>query len=452
MQNRNKKADFLGEEKISKLIVKLSLPATIGMMVMVLYNVVDTIFVGRLVGAMAIAGISVVLPITMLISTIGMAIGIGGSSIISRALGSNNIVLANQTFGNLISLTIIISIAVLIPGYFFADKILFVFGAQGEIIPFAKSYFLIVLAGTPFLGFLMMSNNVIRSEGNAKKAMFVMLTSAFLNILFDFLFMYVFRWGIEGAAYATILSQILTSIYVIFYFARGKSALRYKRSDLVIVPKIVKETSAIGVTTLARHGANSVLAAILNHSLFTYGGEISVAVFGVINRVLMFSFFPLIGLVQGFLPIVGYNYGAKKFERLQTTLKLFGIYTLIVSVVGFFALYFFSENIIAIFSTDNELIAQGDHALQIIILSFSLIGLQMLGSSYYQAIGKALPALMLTLTRQFFCMIPFVLILPKYFGLDGIWYSFPLADAVSFTITLFFMLKIWRQNSNLITK
>ena len=440
MAELKKHTGELGTVSIGKLLTKLSIPATIGMMVMVLYNVVDTIFVARYVGTMAIGGLAIVMPITMLISAIGMALGVGGSSLISRYLGSNDSDRANTVFGNLLMLTLTFTISFSILGYIFPDAVLKLFGAEGEILPYAKEYYMIVLAGTPFLGLSMAANNIIRSEGNARMSMIVMLVSSVVNVVLDYIFIINFDWGIAGAAWATLISQIITFVFIAYYFlGSGKSSLNVKWHNLKLDIERVKEVLAIGSSSFARQGSASVMAIIINNSLMYYGAESDVAIYGILNKVMMMSIFPMIGLVQGFLPILSFNYGAKDFARVKEVMKTSFITSFLLGFIGLFIMGAFPEGVFRIFTTDQELILEGSKFLVIVIIVIPLIGIQMLGASFFQAIGLARPALLLTLARQVFFLIPLVLILPKFFGIYGIWYAFPISDISSTILTLIYL-------------
>lgn len=430
----------LEKEKINKVLLKLSVPAATGLFVMVLYNIVDTIFIGQGVGSLGIAGLAIVMPIQMLIGTMGQAIGIGGASIISRNLGERNFNKVNRTFGNLISLVVLLSLFFVPLSYFYTDQVLYIFGAQSNILPFAKDYFLIVLLGTPFLSFLMMSNNVIRAEGNAKTPMYSMILSALLNTILDPIFIFSLDMGIKGAALATVISQFFAFVFVLRFYFSGHSIMRVKLKDFSLDLSIVKEVSFLGASTIARQGAQSILSAILNHSLFVYGGELSVAVWGVLDRIIRLTIFPIIGLIQGSLVIIGFNYGAKKFRRVYDTLKISNNWAIIILIIGFSIIMVFAKTIISVFSNDPVLIEKGAHAARLVFMLMPLWGFQMIGASYFQAIGKALPAFVLTLSRQMLFLIPLVLVMPMFFGLDGLWYSFPISDLVSAVVTILFLL------------
>lgn len=434
------RAKDLGSESIGKLLIRLSVPATTGMIVMALYNLVDTIFVGRGVGALAIGGLSIVMPIQMLIFSSTQTLGMGGASLISRSLGANDHSRADLTFGNLISMTFLLGAGVLLAGYLFPKGILFLFGAQGEILPYARDYFMIILLGTPFLSYAMVFNNILRAEGNAKTAMLTMIIAAVINMILDPIFIFGFHWGVKGAAWASVISQFITFLYLIWHFGSGKSALRFRRRDLKLNLPVVKEVLAVGASSLGRHGAGSILAAILNHILYAYGGPFAVAVYGIINRVLRVVFMPLIGLVQGFLPICGYNYGAHNYHRVWALLKVAVRWITEISIVLYILLMIFTRSVIGVFTTNQEVIDMGVYAFRLIILLTPIVGFQLISASYFQAIGKALPSFILAISRQILLLLPLLLILPKFWGLNGVWFSFPLSDSAAVLITL---IMIW---------
>jgi len=440
----------LGSMSIGKLLTKLSFPATIGMMVMVLYNVVDTIFVAKYVGTMAIGGLAIVMPITMLISATGMALGVGGSSLISRYLGANDNEKANNVFGNLLMLTITFTISFSVLGYIFPDFVLRLFGAEGHILPYAKEYYLIVLAGTPFLGLSMAANNIIRSEGNARMSMIVMLVSSIINVVLDYIFIITLNWGIAGAAWATLISQIITFIFITYYFVgSGNSSLTMKMQNLKLDIEPIKEVLALGSSSFARQGSASIVAILINNSLMYYGAESDVAIYGILNKVMMMSIFPMIGLVQGFLPILSFNYGAKDFSRVKRVMNLSFTASFFLGLIGLFVMAVFPTQVFQIFTKDQELITQGGKFLVIVIIVIPLVGIQMLGASFFQAIGMAKPALMLTLARQVFFLIPLVFILPRFFGIYGIWYAFPVSDISATILTLIYLLPEYRKIKSL---
>lgn len=435
----NKTTSNFGTERISKLLLKQAIPASIGVLVMSLNMIVDTIFVGRWISVMAIAAITVVLPIAFLISSIGMGIGIGGSSIISRALGKGNTNKAFKVFGNQISLTVFLSVLFVAIGTFFCFPILQLFGAKGAILTPATDYFHVILWGVPFLAFAMMGNPVARAVGKPNYAMFTLIVPAFANIILDVIFIKFMDMGMYGAGLATSISYAVSGLFILWFFLS-------KNTELKIIPKyfsidfsILKEIIALGGITIIRQGTISVLIIILNYTLFKYGGEISIAVYGVINRVMLFSLFPVLGVTQGFLPIAGFNYGANNTERVKESIKIAITFGSAIATLIFIVIMIFPTELVSLFTDNNNLINLTSSALIITFLATPVITIQLIGSAYFQAAGKALPALLLTLLKQGFFLIPLVYILPKFFGINGVWMSFPIADVLATLVTYLYL-------------
>ena len=441
-------ADTLGTQKISTLLIKQALPASIGILVMSLNMIVDTIFVGQWIGSLAIAAITVVLPIVFLISSLGMGIGIGGSSIISRALGAKAAEKAYLTFGNQIFLTLVLSILFVLVGILFNEPLLLLFGANGDILVPATSYFNVVLYGVPFLAFAMMGNPVIRAEGKPKFAMYAMIIPAISNILLDIVFIKFLGLGMFGAGLATSISYAACGLFIFGFFLSKKSELSILAKNFILSFSIVKEIVQLGGVTVARQGTISVLMIVLNATLFTYGGENAIAVYGIINRVMMFALFPVLGVTQGFLPIAGYNIGAKNNDRVRKVIKMAIIYGSAVASLIFLGIICFPEAIARLFTSDVALIDETPKALLYVFLATPVVTAQLIGSAYFQAAGKALPALVLTLLKQGVFLIPLVYILPKFFGLNGVWFSFPVADVLATLVTLLFLRSEVRKHLN----
>ena len=438
----------LGSEKINVLLVKQSIPAAIGILVLSIYNIVDTIFVGNFVGPLGIAAVTVVMPLSFLISSVGMAIGIGGGSMISRALGSSKTEKAHLTFGNMTGMTLTAAALFVVFSTYFIEEVLTLFGGKGEILALAREYFGILLIGIPFLAWAMMSNNVIRAEGKPKFAMLVMMIPAISNIILDAIFIAGFGWGIMGAAWATTISYIFSAIYAFGFFVMKKSELHVERKHFRIDLRIAWEIVSLGGVTLARQGTISLLILILNNTLFRLGGELSIAVYGIISRMMMFTLFPVMGLVQGFIPIAGYNYGAEYWVRVKNVVKIAIRYGVILSTIIFITIMLGSDFIVRIFSGDISILNDTPPALRIAFLATPLIAVQLIGSAYFQAIGKPGPALILSLSKQGFFLIPLVLILPVFMGINGVWYSFPIADLLSTLVTWLFLRNEIRRRLN----
>lgn len=433
------RSELLGTEPIGKLLVKQSVPAAIGILVMSLNIVVDTVFIGNWIGSIGIAAINVVLPISFFISALGMAIGIGGSSIISRALGSGNKRKALKTFGNQITLTIILTTIMAGLGITFSDSLIPAFGGKGDIFSYAKSYYMIILYGVPLLALNMMGNNVIRAEGKPKFAMHAMIISSVANLVLDYVFIFEFGWGMAGAAWATFASYGSGLAYILYFFLSRNSELKINWTHLGLDVSILKEMSALGLVTLARQAIVSVTYLLMNNILFDFGGESSVAAYGIIGRMLMFALFPVLGITQGFLPIAGFNYGAHQFERVKESIYKAIFYAGLLALVVFAVMMFFPQLIITIFTDEPEILSSTPKYMRYVFAATPIIAIQLIGSAYFQAIGKALPALLLTLTRQGFFFIPLLFILPSFLGEMGVWISFPVADFLSTIVTAYFL-------------
>ncbi|WP_107040216.1 MATE family efflux transporter [Brumimicrobium mesophilum] len=431
-----KSTEKFGTAPLGKLLAEQAIPASVGILTMSIYAIIDTIYVGQFVGPEGIGAITVVLPITFLISSIGMAIGVGGSSVLSRALGNNKLKKAFKTFGNQVLMTLVLAIFFVVLGSLFIDEIIHAFGGMGDVEAPAIEYFGIVLLGVPFLAWAMMSINVIRAEGHPRVAMYAMIVPAIINLILDPIFIIALDMGIKGAAWATTISYIGSAAFTLRHFVYGKSVLKISFDNCKPSFPIIKEIASLGSVTLARQGVISVLAVVLNNSLFFYGGEQGLSVYGIINRVLMFANFPVLGITQGFVPIVGYNFGARLKERVQQILKISIGWASGISVLLFILLMIFASSISELFTSDLELIRETTPVIRTVFLATPLLAVSLIISAYFQAIGKAGPALFLALTKQGIFLIPLVLLLPLYFGLNGIWMAFPIADfgaaAVSF--------------------
>tara|TARA_R110002020_G_scaffold122487_6_gene277931 strand:- start:60282 stop:61685 length:1404 start_codon:yes stop_codon:yes gene_type:complete len=443
----------LGTEPIGKLLIKQAVPASIGILVMSLNVLVDSIFVGNWIGSIAIAAINVVLPVSFFIGALGMSIGIGGSSIISRALGGNDREKAIRVFGNQVTLTFLISVSMVILGLFFMDTLIPAFGGKGDIFGPAKVYYTIVLYGVPFLAFCMMGNTVIRAEGKPKFAMVAMIIPSVGNLLMDYIFIYVFDWGMAGAAWATTIGYVMCFGYVLYFFLSKNSELKISWSHFGLERRLLSEIGSLGFVTMARQAVVSIIYLIMNNVLYNLGGEAMVAVYAIIGRMLMFALFPVFGMTQGFLPIAGFNYGAKQYPRVKKAIYTAISYAAILATLVFAGLMIFPAEIASLFLGSGPQLTAEEIAINTFVLEKTptamrwvfaatpIIALQLIGAAYFQAVGKAVPALLLTLTRQGFFFIPMVLVLPHFFGELGVWISFPIADVLATIVTGYFLKK-----------
>jgi len=431
--------DF-GTKDIRKLLIKQAVPAAVGILFMTVNILIDAIFVGRWIGSLAIAALTVITPVVFIITSIGLAIGIGGSSVISRALGKSDRETALSAFAHQIVMVFVLSVVIMLAGFFFSDQMLALFGAKGNIVEPARLFLYPILAAAPFMGFIIMGSSVMRAEDESKFAMLATVIAAVANIILDIVLIKVFDFGIPGAAFATAASYFISFLYILWFF-RYKSSMKLQWKHFILKPKLLSEISGLSLTTFSRQSVISILSILLNHVLYAHGGEHSVTVYGIISRLLMFALFPVSGIAEGFLPIAGFNYGAKKMERVRESIKISIKYAAIIAIVIYSIILIFAHQIVTVFTDDETIIKDTPNALRWVFAASPVIAVQLIGSAYFQAAGQALKALLLTLTKQGFFLIPLILILPHYFGIFGVWVSFPIADILATSVTGSFLLR-----------
>lgn len=438
-----KTQEMLAKEPIGKLLIKYSVPAIIGMIVNALYNVVDRIFIGNIpeVGNLAIAGVGVTMPIMTIILAFGMLVGIGATSNISIKLGQGNKKEAEKIIGHVISLSIIVGLAITVFGIIFGENILNLFGASEGTLYYAKSYIYIILAGTAFsiLGFSL--NNTIRADGNPRLAATIMVVGCLTNIILDALFIFKFNMGIQGAAYATVISQIITALWALYYYVSGNSNLRFRKSSLKLDRKLVGIIFAIGVSPFMMQIATSLVQVIANNSLKAYGGDLAIGAMATISSITLLFLMPIFGIDQGAQPIVGFNYGAKQYDRAHKTVKLSMISATIILTIAALATQMFPEVIIGMFNKDPKLMDVAVRGVRLYLLMLPIVGISIAGSDFILAIGKAKLAMGLSMLRQIVILIPVMIILPKFLGLDGVWIAQPISDIGATIITITIVLK-----------
>lgn len=426
----------LGEDSIGNLLIKFSVPAIVGMLVNALYNIVDRIFVGHGVGALAISGITFVYPIMTIIMAFGMLVGIGATALISIRLGQRKKEEAEKILGNTFVLLIIISLLLTAAGLAFCDPIIRFFGASGQVFIYAKQYIVIILMGTIVQCLSFGLNNIIRADGKPMIAMGTMLIGAIINAILNPLFIFVLHFGIRGSALATVISQTISAIWVLSYFFSGRSMLKIKRENLKLEKGIVLGIVSIGLSPFLMQVAASVITIMFNDSLLKYGGNIAVAAMGIINSVTMLILMPIFGINQGSQPIIGYNYGAKKYGRVKRTLKIAIIAATVITATGFIFVELFPTQIFRAFnSTDKEFIRVGVHGIRIFLMMLPILGFQIVSTNYFQATGRPKHSIFLSLIRQVLVLIPLILILPPIFHLDGVWMAGPASDLISSVVT-----------------
>jgi len=435
------KRELLLNGNITSLLFKFSAPAMIGMVTGALYNVIDTVFVGRGVGSLAIAALSIVLPIQLIMIGIGTMIGVGSASVVSRALGRNRKDIAQNVFGNAVVLNLLISALCMVFIYIFMDKCLVFFGASAKVLPYARDYTRIILAGFIFLSFSINSNNYIRAEGNPRAAMYVMAVGAIINVILDPIFIFVLGMGVKGAAIATVIAQVISSMYVIFYILFGGSIFRLNASIFRVKFSAMKEILSLGFPSFIKSAMASIITLIFNKLLLFYGSDMYIAIMGIGLRMISLIQMPLIGITQGFSTIVGFNYGAKLYPRVKKVLGMAVMWTIIIAGVGFLAMMIFPKFVVGLFSSDANLINEGIHILRIVAVFLPFIGVQILGGALFQSIGKTASALVLTISRQVLFLIPLAFLLPLIFGLNGVWLAVPVSDFLSIVVTVIWMFK-----------
>jgi putative MATE family efflux protein len=444
---------MLGTESVYKLLLKYSIPAIIGMMVNGLYNVVDRIFIGNIpgVGPLAITGLGVTMPIVTIILAFGMLIGLGTTTNISIKLGQGKKEEAQKLIGNAITLCIVIGSILTITGLIFSDKILMLFGASENTLVYAKSYINIILMGTIVNLLAFSLNHSIRADGSPKISAGIMIIGCITNIILDALFIFTFNMGIQGAALATVLSQALTAILTMAYYLCGKSNLKFTKSSLKLNKNLALGVFAIGLSPFSMQIAASMVLVISNLVLKVHGGDLAIGAMTTISSIAMIFLMPIFGLNQGAQPIIGFNYGAKQYDRAKKAYLTSATVATIILCIGAFIIQVFPEMIIGLFNKDAKFMKVSVEGIRIYLFMLPIIGISITGTNYVQSIGKAKIAMFLSLLRQVILLIPAILILPRFLQLKGVWLAQPIADFIATAITVIILvreLKSYKKVSN----
>lgn len=434
------KSNELANENVFKLLVRFSIPSIVGMVVNALYSIVDRIFVGQGVGSLALSGVAITFPISNIIMAFGMLVGIGSAAVVSIKLGQGKSKQAEKIIGNAFTLVIIFSIILSVIGIVYIEPILKILGASKETMPYAKQFGVIIIAGILLQNAGFGLNPIIRSEGDPKMAMLTMLIGAVLNFIINPILIFGFKLGVRGSAFATLVSQTVCSVWVLYYFTKGKSMLKLKKKNMKLKKEVVREILAIGMSPFAMQLAASLITVSYNMSLENYGGDIAIGAFSLINSISMLILMPIFGINQGAQPIIGFNYGAKNIKRVKLALRYAVMAGVTIATIGFVLVHLFPVQIIKIFNgTDNKLITIGSRGLSIFLIMLPVIGFQTVATNYFQAIGKAKISMLLSLLRQVIVLLPLIMILPHIFGLDGVWMAGPTSDFISAAITAVFI-------------
>jgi len=432
----NKNQVELGTQSVGKLLLKYSVPAIIGMMVNALYNVVDRIFIGHIpeVGSMAIAGLGVTMPILTIALAFGMLVGVGSATNVSIKLGQGKKEEAQNIIGTGMLLSVVLGVTLTVLGLIFSKQILILFGASEATLYYAKSYTDIIIVGTTFSIMAMFFNNVIRGDGNPRLSAIIMTVGCVANIVLDALFIFKFNMGIKGAATATIISQAITAMWGLSYYLRKKSNLEFKLSTVRLNKNAAKSILAIGVSPFAIQLAASLVQVISNQSLKTYGGDLAIGAMATISSISMIFLMPSFGISQGMQPIVGFNYGAQKYDRAKKALQICLIASTCIFVIGAMIINISPEFLVGMFNSDPELMGITINGLKKYTITLPILSVGIIGTNYIQSIGKAKISILLSLLRQCILLIPLIIVLPKFLGLDGIWLSQPVADIIAIAI------------------
>lgn len=440
------RAEQLGRERVPVLLLRFSIPAIVGMLVQALYNVVDRIFVGHGVGAHGIAGLTVVFPVMLVIMAFSMLIGLGATALISIKLGEGNRQEAEAIVSTAVGTMVLISLVISGLGLAFIDPLLRLLGASNVILPYAREYLSVIFYGTVFQTVSFGMNHFIRAEGNPRRAMSTMLIGAILNTILDPIFIFGFGWGVKGAAVATVISQIVSCVWVLSYFLTGQSVVPFRFRGVRIRLPVLLKIISIGFAPWSMQLAASLLNLILTRSLAYYGGDLAISGMGIVYSINTIFMMPIFGINQGVQPIIGYNFGARQYDRVKEALRLGILGATGVVTLGWITTRLFPLQLISLFGRGNaELLALAARAMRIGLLVFPVVGFQVVGSAYFQAVGKPKKAAFLSLSRQLLLLIPALLILPRFMGLNGVFISLPAADVGATLLTAVLLMREMRE-------
>jgi putative MATE family efflux protein len=429
----------LGTENIGKLLARYALPAIMAMLATSLYNVTDSIFIGHGVGVAALSGLSITFPIMNLGVAFGQLIGVGAGAMLSIRLGQKDYEAANYILGNVIVLNTVIGILFSVVLLLFLDPILLFFGASQQTLPHAHDFMAIILIGNVITHTYMGLNSLLRSQGHPKKAMIATFATILINLVLNPLFIFKFGWGIRGSAFATVISQTLALAWQIKFFSNKTNFIHFQKKFFTLNKNIVKGIFSIGLSPFLLNAATCIIIILINKNLSIYGGDTAVGAYGIVNRVLFIFVMIVLGLTQGMQPISGYNYGAGLYKRVNEVLKKTIFIAVGVMTLGSLIAEIFPHTIVSLFTTDKELIKVTAVGMRYVLMTYCLVGYQTVSIVFFQSIGKANLSIILSMTRQFIFLIPLLLILPKYFGVTGVWITMPISDLAAFIATVILM-------------
>lgn len=442
----NKKATLeLGTKPVGKLLAQYALPAIIAMTAASLYNIIDRVFIGQVVGPMAISGLAITFPFMNLAAAFGAAVGVGASTTISVKLGQKDYESAENILGNTITLNLIVGLAFGGICLLFLDPILRFFGASDATLPYARDFMQVILAGNVFSHMYFGMNAVLRAASKPQMAMFATIFTVGMNILLDVVFILWWHWGIKGAAFATIISQVLALCWQMKLFTNKSELLHLKRGIYKLKSNLVRNIISIGISPFLMNACACVIVIFINNQLVRFGGDMAVGAYGIANSIAMIFVMFVIGLNQGMQPIAGYNYGAQQYGRMMRVVKLSIITAVCIMLTGWSLAMFAPYHCARMFTTDPELIKGSIKAIHIIMMMFPLIGSQMVITNFFQCIGKVKISIFLSLSRQLLFLLPLLAILPNFYGINGVWASMPTSDFIAVVVAVTIMLVFLRR-------
>jgi putative MATE family efflux protein len=431
--------NVLGNEKIGKLLLQYSLPAIVATTVASLYNIIDRIFIGQGVGPLAISGLALTFPLMNLSAAFGSLVGIGASAMVSIKLGEKDRNNAIHILGNALALNILIGITFTLIMLLFLDQILIMFGASKDTLPYAKDFMYIILSGNVFTHIYLGLNSIMRASGYPKESMITTLLTVCINLILAPIFIFKFKWGLKGAAAATVFAQFFGTVWVIIHFLNKNHYVHFMKGYFKPKFKIIRDIFSIGVSNFIMFVCSSLVVMFGNIMLAKYGGDYAIGAFGIIFSLQSLFVMIVLGFNQGMQPIAGYNFGARKFQRVKQVFIKTIIAGTCVSSAGFLLSELFSHFIVSLFTNDSKLIEVTAKGMRLIFAMFPLVGFQMVTTSFFQSIGHARISIILSLYRQIIFLIPALMLLPRLLSLNGVWLSVPTADTLSSALTFFIL-------------
>ena len=435
----------LGTESIGKLLMQYAVPAIIAMTASSLYNMVDSIFIGHGVGTMALSALALTFPLMNLGAAFGALVGVGAATLIPVKLGQKDYDTAQRVLGNVFVLNILLGLAFTVIVFPFLNPILYFFGGSDETVEYARQFMEIILLGNVVTHLYLGLNAVLRASGHPKQAMYATIATVAINTILAPIFIFMFDWGIRGAAIATVSAQVIALLWQLKQFNNANELLHFRWGIFRLKRKIVFDSLAIGMSPFLMNLAACLIVILINQGLKKYGGDLAIGAFGIVNRLVFIVVMIVMGLNQGMQPIAGYNFGAKLYDRVNKVLKLTIIYATCVTTFGFFVGMLAPNLVVGIFTSDAELTELSATGLRITVMFFPIIGFQMVTSNFFQSIGMAGKAIFLSLTRQMLILLPCLLILPHFFGVAGVWYSMPVSDLLASLIALVMLVYQFRK-------